>query len=58
MAAIELYQNRDDKEWGLTDCSSFVTMTRRGLTAALTTDKHFRQAGFHPLILDRALLDT
>jgi uncharacterized protein len=57
-ATVEMYQNRDDKEWGLTDCSSFVTMTRHGLTAALTTDEHFRQAGFHPLLLDRPSVDT
>jgi predicted nucleic acid-binding protein len=56
-AALDLYQNREDKEWGLTGCSSFVTMERRALTAALTTDDHFRQAGFSPLLLDTPSLD-
>jgi hypothetical protein len=51
-AALELYRQRMDKDWGLTDCSSFVVMSERGLTAALTTDEHFRQAGFRPLLLD------
>jgi predicted nucleic acid-binding protein len=51
-AALGLYRNRADKGWGLTDCSSFVVMRERGLTAALTADEHFRQAGFRALLLD------
>ena len=39
-----------DKDWGLTDCISFVVMRERGLTDALTADGHFRQAGFRPLL--------
>ena len=49
-----LYRARPDKEWGLTDCVSFTVMTDRGLTEALTTDDHFRQAGFRALLLDHA----
>lgn len=45
-----LYQRHRDKEWGLTDCISFIVMTERGLTEALTADAHFRQAGFRPLL--------
>lgn len=56
-AALDLYQHRDDKEWGLTDCSSFVAMERRGIRGALTTDEHFRQAGFRPLLLDHPSRD-
>lgn len=48
--ALELFRNRPDKEWGLVDCVSFVVMQERGLTEALTTDEHFEQAGFHPLL--------
>lgn len=51
--AFQLYRARPDKEWGLTDCVSFVVMMERGLTEALTTDDHFRQAGFRALLLDR-----
>lgn len=51
-AALELYRNRGDKDWDLTDCSSFVVMAGRGLSAALTTDEHFRQAGFRALLLE------
>lgn len=47
---VELYRTRDDKEWSLTDCISFVIMRREGLTEALTGDRHFEQAGFTPLL--------
>ncbi len=48
--AWRLFRERSDKEWGLTDCVSFVVMQDRGLTEALTTDEHFRQAGFQALM--------
>jgi hypothetical protein len=44
------FRRHNDKEWGLTDCISFVVMKERGLTDALTADAHFRQAGFRPLL--------
>lgn len=44
--ALELYQQHKDKEWTLTDCVSFVIMRERGITEALTEDRHFVQAGF------------
>ncbi|MEN3335429.1 MAG: uncharacterized protein V7641_4794 [Blastocatellia bacterium] len=47
---FELYQSRPDKEWGITDCVSFVVMQERGVTEALTTDEHFEQAGFKALL--------
>ena len=50
--AFALFKNRSDKDWGLTDCLSFVVMERRKLTDALTADHHFRQAGFRPLLLE------
>jgi len=40
----------DDKEWGLTDCISFIVMGDPGLTDALTADEHFEQAGFRALL--------
>lgn len=51
--ALQLYRERPDKEWGLTDCISFVVMQERHLTEALTTDAHFRQAGFRALLLEQ-----
>jgi predicted nucleic acid-binding protein len=51
--ALELYRHRLDKEWGLTDCLSFVVMQHRGLNDALTADDHFRQAGFRALLLEQ-----
>src|SRR5882724_2175518 len=48
--AVQLYRERPDKEWGLTDCVSFLVMQDHGLTDALTTDEHFQQAGFPALL--------
>jgi predicted nucleic acid-binding protein len=48
--ALELYRQRADKDWGLTDCASFITMGKRGLSETLTTDEHFQQAGFRALL--------
>jgi predicted nucleic acid-binding protein len=48
--ALELFAARPDKEWSLTDCTSFVVMQEQGLTEALTTDHHFNQAGFTALL--------
>ena len=50
--AVATYQSRADKEWGLTDCVSFLLMKRRGVSEALTADVHFRQAGFKALLAD------
>jgi len=47
---IDLYQQRPDKAWSLTDCISFVVMQEHGITEALTADRHFEQAGFVPLL--------
>lgn len=48
--AIKLYSQRPDKEWGLTDCVSFVVMQERGIMDALTADEHFQQAGFRAML--------
>jgi len=47
---FERYRLRPDKDWSLTDCISFLVMEARGLTEALTTDRHFHQAGFITLL--------
>ena len=43
---VELYRGRDDKDWSLTDCISFVVMKREGIHEALTGDRNFEQAGY------------
>lgn len=53
--ALELYEGRVDKEWGLTDCISFVVMRDRDLVDAATGDRHFHQAGFRALMLGAEL---
>lgn len=50
--AFSLFKQRDDKEWGLVDCISFIVMQDRGIADALTTDTHFQQAGFRALLKD------
>jgi hypothetical protein len=49
-AGVQLYADRPDKDWSLTDCISFVVMERRGIRDALTGDRHFEQAGFKALL--------
>lgn len=51
-AGLELYRRRPDKNRGLTDCASFVVTRERSLRSALTSDRHFQQAGFRSLLLE------
>jgi predicted nucleic acid-binding protein len=53
--ALTLYAERPDKEWGLTDCRSFIVMEERGIRDALTPDEHFKQAGFRPLLREATI---
>jgi predicted nucleic acid-binding protein len=48
---LTLYESRLDKNWGLVDCISFVVMEQQHLTDALTSDRHFIQAGFQALLV-------
>jgi len=48
--AYQLFTSRSDKEWGLTDCTSFVVMNKMRLIRAFTADRHFEQAGFSILL--------
>ena len=47
---VELFRQRPDKDWPLTDCISFVAMQAEGIKDALTGDRHFEQAGFRALL--------
>jgi predicted nucleic acid-binding protein len=49
-AGLDMYARRQDKEWSLTDCISFLVMNAYALTDALTEDHHFEQAGFGLLL--------
>lgn len=46
----ELYKQRLDKDWTLTDCTSFVVMMQERITQAFTSDHDFEQAGFVKLL--------
>ena len=48
--AFQMYAKYLDKSWGLVDCVSFVVMQNEKITDALTSDIHFRQAGFNILM--------
>lgn len=48
--AWRLFSARQDKNWSLVDCVSFIVMQQRSITDALTTDHHFEQAGFIRLL--------
>jgi uncharacterized protein len=50
--AWNLYEERLDKEWSFTDCTSFVVMNKMGLIDAFTSDHHFEQAGYNILLKD------
>jgi predicted nucleic acid-binding protein len=50
--AFNLFKQREDKEWGLIDCISFIVMQDLGISDALTADTHFQQAGFRALLKD------
>lgn len=47
--AKTLFRKFRDQAFSFTDCTSFATMRERRLTQALTTDDHFRIAGFELL---------
>ncbi len=48
--AVELLTQKRDKTYFLCDAVSFVLMRQRGITEALTTDRHFEQEGFTRLL--------
>ncbi len=44
------FRKHSDQDWSFTDCLSFCVMKEFGLREALTTDSHFKQAGFVALL--------
>ena len=48
--AWTLYQQRMDKDWGITDCTSFEVMQMFNIRKAFTSDKHFEQAGYSLMV--------
>lgn len=50
-AGWQLFCQRPDKSWSLTDCISFEVMHDKALEVALTSDLHFEQAGFRALLV-------
>lgn len=48
--ALERYKRSADKNCSLTDCASFQIMETERISAALTHDHHFVQAGFEALL--------
>ena len=50
VAAKALFRKHADHDYSFTDCTSFVLMHELEMAAALTTDRHFREAGFQTLL--------
>lgn len=49
-AAKTLFRKHADHGYSFTDCTSFVVMRELKLRQAVTTDRHFAEAGFEPLL--------
>jgi uncharacterized protein len=48
--AWDLYGQRSDKEWGMTDCVSMILARDRKIGDIFSADRHFEQAGFNLLL--------
>jgi hypothetical protein len=49
LRALDLFSDRDDKSYSMTDCISMCVMRDQGINQALTNDHHFNQEGFEAL---------
>ena len=47
---FNLYQKRQDKEWGMVDCTSIIVAQKLGILEVFSTDHHFEQAGLKILL--------
>jgi predicted nucleic acid-binding protein len=50
LTGLELYGQRTDKSYSLTDCISMNVMKKEAITEILTNDNHFEQEGYVVLI--------
>ncbi len=48
----QLFRDRPDKDWGMTDCVSMSLMKRLEILDVFGLDRHFEQAGFQLLLTD------
>ena len=48
--ARDFLLQHEDKAYSFTDCTSFVVMKELRLTEVLASDRHFKQAGFKPIL--------
>src|ERR1700678_916419 len=48
--AKAFFRKHSDHAYSFTDCTSFIVMRELRLAEALTTDRHFREAGFTVLL--------
>ncbi len=53
LRGLELYEQRLDKDYSLTDCISMNAMRAESVSQVLTCDRHFAQEGFEVLITDK-----
>lgn len=44
------FRQHNDHRYSFTDCASFIIMRELGVMDALTTDRHYVEAGFVPLL--------
>lgn len=47
---LDMYQQRRDKNYSLTDCIAMNAMRAASITEVLTSDRHFEQEGFRVLM--------
>ena len=50
-ATATFFRKHADHRYSFTDCTSFIVMNELEMTQALTTDKHFVEAGYEALLL-------
>ncbi|MHB1951399.1 MAG: type II toxin-antitoxin system VapC family toxin, partial [Acidiferrobacteraceae bacterium] len=49
-ASKQYFRKHSDHGYSFADCTSFVLMDELDIRAALTTDRHFKEAGFAVLL--------